>query len=74
MNVPTMSYRMTVLPTRTVLITLDRYISKFGTYSSHSYFKNIPLFKTALKKVSKKDEDAQENTASFAILVLPNLN
>lgn len=74
MNVPTMSYRMTVLPTRTVLITLDRYISKFGTYSSHSYFKNILLFKTALKKVSKKDEDAQENTASFAILVLPNLN
>lgn len=51
-------YRMRVLPTRTVLITLDRYFSKLGTYSSQSFFRNIPLFKTAPKKVSRKDEDA----------------
>lgn len=67
-------YRTRVLPTGTVLVTLDRYFSKLGTYSSHSCFRNIPLFKTALKKVSRKDEDAQENTGSFAILIFPNLN
>lgn len=55
-----------------LLITLDRYFSKLGTYSSQSFFRNIPLFKTALKKVSR--QDAQENTASFAILIFPNLN
>jgi len=63
-----------VFPTGTVLITLDRYFSKPGNYPSHSCFRNIPLFKTAPKTVSRKDEDAQENTGSFAVLIFPNLN
>lgn len=67
-------YRTRVLPTQTVLVTHDRHFSKFGTYSSHSCFRNIPLFKTALKNISRKDEYAQENTGSFAILIFPSLN
>lgn len=71
MNVPT---RMSVLSIGAVLTTLDRYISKFGTYSSQWWYKNILLFKKALKKGSRKNEDTQENAASFAIPILPNLN
>lgn len=43
-------YRIRALLTGTVFLTLERYFSKLGTYSSHSRFRNIPLFKTALKK------------------------
>lgn len=51
-------YRIRALLTGTVFLTLERYFSKLGTYSSHSRFRNIPLFKTALKKKpSRKDED-----------------